>query len=625
MFSSKRAFQLTAIITLASMVCAQDIGILREAWSHEIGFSLKDKPDIFDLYIADINGDSQPEISVITTGRTTGGASAQRNRIYVYRGDGTPYWEYGIDHQIKAVIHYDIDNDGNIEHIVSSSEKREKIQRGSLKIIAWNGEHLRSLQTTASMESLAIGDVDSDRYYEIAYGSERAFLYRRSGEFVWMYPAKGDGILNQSISKIDFGDVDRDDHDDVIIGADTIYYITPYGELMGSFIVEEDTPYLKRGFKMLELVDLSPLKYDETLVVTLTNEIHAIKVVDIQKPEHSNLPKIRLEKSWSKYMSCDITKAMTVNLDGDDFPELLFGCSDHVLRAIDNNGVPLWDYIVDGGVADFIIADLNEDKVGDIIVATSKGTLYYLDTNGKFKWKYDTNEGIVKVGSADIDGDKVNDIILISQNSFVKAYVLNQTFNMRRKAETYFRVGRDNYLQGNYNVAEENLLNAKQIYSVLDDSRGLEDIEDLLSRLDDKKVDKRREEADLYYDKAQEAFINTEYKNALGFNKMAKTIYLGVGDSQNVLKCELMEIRIDSMMRGDHPIGNLPPSNATTTTLPVEESWLPDINYQVVSIVIFVAIVGLVLYMRRKEEAPTIGEEAPKGEDFWNVYENEKK
>jgi hypothetical protein len=618
----------TALIFSTHFTAAQEADILNEIWEHELGPSLVEKPDILNLFVGDINNDFKAEVSVVTSGRASTGYTKEKNRVYVYRGNGSTYWEYGVGTTIMDVVLFDINNDQNIEHIVSGGERRENIQRGSLRIMGWNGESLRSFDLASSMDAITVGDLDNDRYHEIAIGSERIFLYHSYGEKIWIYPAKGEGVLNNTVGDIVFGNMDKDDYKDIVAGADVLYFLNRNGNLMAEYDLEPDVHYLKKGVKYVDVLDLSAGKYPEIIAVTLSNEVHALRIdelISTGKGEEQ-VNKITLDESWVKFFDCEINKIQAVNVDADEYLELLVGCSDHVLRALDNNGVLLWDYIVDGEVKDTAIADMDEDGVGDIVVGTSSGTVYLLDLKGNFKWKYVTPDGIIKIGVGDLDGDKLNDIVTVTDNSKIRAYVVNQTFTMRRRADMYYSLGRDNYISSNFDIAEDYLLKARELYSILGYLRGVEDAQTLLSRIGEKRIDNRRVEADMFYDKAQESFINGEYKNAQNFVQRAKTIYMEFGDTENVLKCELLELRIESILKGNVPTETIPKLNKTEKE-ETQRRWQPPMDYRIISILLFLVIAVLIIGFRKKGGVELIGQEGQDSgipQDFWTEHYSDK-
>ncbi|MFH1403529.1 MAG: VCBS repeat-containing protein [Candidatus Altiarchaeota archaeon] len=591
---------LTTIVFLSDTVISQEIEVLSKVWEHELGALLIEKPMILKLFVADINRDGRAEISAITTGRTTTGYTKDKNRVYVFRNNGSTYWELGVDDTILDVVLFDVDNDHNLEHVIAAGEEREKLQRGQVQVVGWNGEVLRTFKLSALIDSIAIGDINGDQYYEIGLGSQkRLMVYHRNGERLWMFPPKGEGLLNSTVGKIAFGDVDGDGNEEIIAGSDKLYYIRKNLQLEAVIDIDPDTPLLKKTVKYLDVLDMSQNKLPEVVAVNSNNKLYSIGVFEVRKlgSGENAIIDLILEKSWTKSFDCDITKIIPLNMDNDVFSELLVSCSDHILRMVDNNGVVKWQYIVDGDIRDTVISDMDEDNIQDILVGSSVGTVYLLDLAGNFKWKYSTGKGIEKMGTGDLNYDNIPDLVILSEEPAITAYVVNQSFTLKRRADMYYKLGRENYISSNWDSAEEYMLKAKALYSELEYVRGIEDSQEILSMIGDRRIDRRRAEANIYYEKAQESFISGDYEQAKIFVQRSKEMYTEFGDTENILKCELMEIRLEKLMKGDVEPGELPKMNKTDTP-PEDDN--KGLDYRTIGIAAALIVIVLIILAKRK-------------------------
>ena len=77
---------------------------------------------------------------------------------------------------------------------------------------------------------------------------------------------------------------------------------------------------------------------------------------------------------------------MVGDLDGDGYPEIVFGSDDDHVYAVDNRGSLLWRYETGGNVrATPTIADVDGDGSLDVAVGSDDRSLYVLDGKGNLK------------------------------------------------------------------------------------------------------------------------------------------------------------------------------------------------------------------------------------------------
>ena len=577
----KTAILFLLIIFITPTTTGQESNILTEKWRNAIGANLIEKPKVFNIFIGDLNYNGRDEVSITTFGQGGKTYAKQRNRIFVFTGNGSTFWEYGFEYPINTVEIIDINNDRNLEHILSAGQKLERIQRGMIRIIGWNGEKLRGFDSTSNIRVLAINDINNDKYNEIAGGTDnKVLLIRPHGERIWDYPQKGNGVLENPVDNIDFKDVDGDSIPEIVAASDVIYYIHPDNVVLATYDMDPLVQPEKKGFKFIKVLDLSLSKNNEVLAVTNDNKFYSIKIdrIDVLKTNFKNYNRLILEKSWYYALDCDVLKIITFNADEDDQDEILVSCSDQILRLLDHNGVLKWDYIIDGQINDMTISDMDDDKIDDILIGSSAGTIYLIGKDGSFKWKYPTYEIIEKIGSGDLNRDGLNEIVIATKKPEVIAYHVNQTFTVKRRADMLYNLGRDEYISSNYNIAEDYLMKAKDLFTILDDVRGLTDTQDLLARIQTEKIEARRKEADVYYEKASESFISEEYDTSLNFAKKAKKMYQEFGDTENVLKTELLILRIEKVLEGSIPGDTIPASfNKTKVTLEDDSAYEAEI------------------------------------------------
>jgi len=104
----------------------------------------------------------------------------------------------------------------------------------------------------------------------------------------------------------------------------------------------------------------------------------------------------------------------------------------------------------------------------------------------------------------------------------------SKTYVKRLDARRYYTRANKFYSSGNYTEAKKNAEDAKRIYSELGDSKGIKECEELLENIEnsENQIIKEKESAREYYEKARNAYLSGEYKNATRYAYKAKYKYL---------------------------------------------------------------------------------------------------
>ncbi len=608
----RTALSLTLVLLLTCCSAAQEPSVLTQMWEQS-PIPLGETAVVVDAYVGDLDNNGVEEACVVTSGVATGRTATQKNRVVAYGANGTVFWTYGVDGRVRASALYDINNDRNLEFIVSSGEKMNLLQSGSIRVIGGFGNLLRSFSSSAIVDSMYVTDMDGDRYYEIVGGGvKRVFLYRSFGENIWHYPPEGGGGFNVSVNAVHSADINGDGVSEVAAGADRIYYIDLEGNLMGSVDTEPEVHQLKKGFKYLEMVRLGGGGYLDTLAVTESDRIVAVGVEDGMMQQ--DVFKIKLNIRWTTDLGCTVNAVETYNIDTDDFTEVIVACSDNKVYAIDNNGWTVWEYPLDGEPMDLYIKDMDGDGLEDLLVGTSSGSIYLLDLSGDFKWIHKTGSPVVKVAAGDIDGDRMNEVFVVSEEPLAKAYAVNETYTLRRRADTTFNMGQEAYITSDYDDALKYFREASDLYRRLGSEKGVMDSQTFIAKIESRILEERRAEADIFYERAQDAFIAGDYAGTRQHVGRAKGIYEEFGDIDGVVKCELLEVRIDQQTGVVEPTVTLPRSTSTT----VPDTGGGGDNTLLIILAGGVGLLAAVFIMKRRSAgAETIDESVDSSKDAW--------
>ncbi|MFH1055559.1 MAG: VCBS repeat-containing protein [Candidatus Altiarchaeota archaeon] len=595
---------LVLILAVLQAVSAQQTDVLSPVWTQPLMPSVDDNVIVVGAWVKDIDADGRGEAVVVLSGpRIFRMVGDVKNHVSVFSVNGSVLWEIEVDERISSAALFDVDNDGRLELVVASGEELNNIQRGTVRVMGSEGRTLRKYDSSAVMGSMYVGDMEEDRYYEIVGGSkQRIFLFRSYGENIWMYPPRGEGVLNVSTDAVYIYDVDKNGVGDVIAGSDALYYIDASGKLMGKIDVEPNVDIRKRGFKFVSAAKGVNSNYPTTIAVTDSDKIVAVGIdkaegVGYTSPTGQKRTATTLDLSvkWTLDLKCSVRDAILANLDGDDAMETLVACANNKVYAVDNNGLVLWDYPLDGEPNDISLEDVDGDRMEDILVAVSSGSIYLLDASGDFKWRYNTGSPLMVVSAGNMLEDGTKGIIAVSEDYKAKAYIVNETYTVRRRADTLFNLGQEAFISSDTTGAIEYFKEAKALYLRLGYERGVQESQSFIFRMETNMLEERRREADIYYSKAQELFFSEDYTSSQSFVNKAQAIYSEFGNQEGVVKCELLKLQIEKRL-GDVG-GTIPYRPSTSTTLPAADGVMNMQNYLLLSVLL---IVLLALYLRRR-------------------------
>ncbi len=622
---------LILIFALMTTSTAQQTDVLSILWRQNLMPAIDEIAMMDDVWIEDIDSDGMGEVVVVTSGLANTKYTNKVNTVQAFSSNGSRDWIYGINNHILNAKMYDINNDHKQEVLVSTGQELNRIQRGKILTISAEGELLRVLDRgeigSAAFNYLDIGDIDGDRYYEILGGSKtKAYLMRNYGEVIWIFPKTGTIKLNKSIDFVKFDDMNDDGKDEMLVAADILYFVSESGEIVGSIDVEPDLDIRKKGFKFFAKAKLGPTQYYSAYVITDTNTIYTI-VIDTIDGEGTKNERYNLLRDWRLEMNCKPMDWLITNTDSDEYDELIIACSDNRIYAIDNNGLIQWDYPLDGTPTDLHSTDMNGDDEDDLLLVTDTGSIYLLDKSGSYLWKYELGEPLEKVGAGFLDPDTIKEVTVLTSNADVLVLTINETYNLRRRADTLYNLGQQSYIISDWEKAKQQFIDSKSLYLKLQDQRGMLDCDEFLGKIEQQQRKKRREQADILLSKARDFFFQEEYDQSETFTNRAMGVYEEFGNTEGILNCELLLIQIEKQ-KGLYKTITTVPVATTTTTLPmISEEQSGILIYVIVGILAFM-VFGVAARNKKKSKVGTIDESIDELSELWDqefeTDENEK-
>jgi tetratricopeptide (TPR) repeat protein len=604
-------------LMLVSGSRAQQADILSKVWEENLVPQRDRNTRVFGVWVYDIDGDGFGEAVVVTTGiKTEGTVRFNRNHINVFSYDGERKWRRELDNEILAVVPYDISNNGLLEFFISSGESIDRIHRGNVRVIDGFGANRANTDFHALVRSARIADIDADRYYEVAAGSsQRVFLMRPDGNVLWMYPPRGQELFEQTVDAVEFYDLDASGKLDVIAGSDAVYFIGWHQGLMGKYVLEPELHPLKRGVKYLAAGNFAPNTYADIVAVSRSNIVHLLsvdkikaKTFDTEVVRKFGGRELEVSLQWEYDPKCDINVFHTLNIDGDDYSEVIIACSNNRIIALDNNGLPLWDYPLDGRPNDIFVGDIDGDGFDDLLIGASSGSIYLIDTRGNFRWRYDVGSPVERVSAGFRDSVENIFIVAATGDLMAHAYVINETYSLRRRADTLYNLGQNAYIRSDYDEAVGHFTEAKRLYTQLGYDRGVMNSQSFISNIELGILDERRKEAEQFYQKAQDLFFLGDYGGSLSFAKRAREIFEEFNNHEGMVRCDLLELQIQRVMSGDQGGGEAQVIVTTTTIASAEDTGSQG-TYIIVIFLAFLAVAALIILKKRSEGGAAKDEE----------------
>jgi tetratricopeptide (TPR) repeat protein len=224
--------------------------------------------------------------------------------------------------------------------------------------------------------------------------------------------------------------------------------------------------------------------------------------------------------------------------------------------------------------------------------------VYSLATDGRVHWKYETNTTLEKMALGDINGDGMQEIVVVTNEPKMYGLALNYTFVQKTSADNIYSEGTRLYRDNSLLEARETLSRAMAIYYNLGFQTEVDKVQSLIDKIDAQISEDRRELADTYYEKARDYYITGEYDSAKRFVSMSKEIYKEFGDSENVLKCELLELRINTVSMPT----TMPIVTTVPTTMPNQAVVTIPLGYVLLIGLLLVTSIAVLLYVKKSKD-----------------------
>jgi tetratricopeptide (TPR) repeat protein len=391
--------------------------------------------------------------------------------------------------------------------------------------------------------------------------------------------------------------IEADDPKEVLAGSDKLYILDSLGGLVNTMDAYNVSGLKNDEISFIGFINSTFTTFPLTIIATDKGSV----IMAFKTKYNDSIRTYQIEQTFRHDFGEGIVSLKIVDLTGDGYEEVLVGTEDDYITALSGNGDFLWSFKANGDVTDEDFADINSDGRGEVVLGTISGTIYVISKEkGEFMWRYDLNEPISKIEVADLEGDPYKEVVVGTMTRMVYVFEVNQTFTDLQMAEDLYIQAQELYIVPEYNMSLDYLKRAQEFYRRANDPVGIRKTGEMIKTIEDKFSGLKKYQADMYYDKAQEYFVEGEYEQAKKYAEMSKKLYEEFRDTQNSLKAELLLMRIEKMIAET--------TKETSTTVYVAPEAPPKVNrkttaYILLGIAFIILVAGLIIKKRRSAKA----------------------
>ncbi len=466
-------------------------------------------------------------------------------------------WKFSAEGGVVFVDIEDLENDGTQEIIIGSREFMFSGGAGWVNILEKDNNCRSQYPLPGPLTAMAVADLEGDGEIEIiASVFSRIHVLDKDGKKKWdMSPRYG-----YNIREIYVDDLDGDGIKEILVGAgpktsrsrDEIFVISSIGKILWSVhvggeihaIASEDLDgdgikevligcYGRGGtynrqavMHVFNSTGKERFKYgtERGVASILVDDIDSDGVKEILVGTYQDLCVLDNEGKdlWQYTTNGLIREILLEDINNDTEKEIILGSND--VYVLESDGDLKWKNSVGPEVYDMTIMDLNKDGLKEIIVGSDSG--YVLDSSGETLWEYSTGKIVKAVSVGDLENDGYLELALGSADKNLYLFQ-SETYAKEEEANSNYKIAEKHYNKKEFDTAMGYVLRAKELYSELENDKGIRDTETLISKIesDSKRLGQEETQADIYYNKSVNSYLAGDYINASKNAQKAKYKY----------------------------------------------------------------------------------------------------
>lgn len=400
-------------------------------------------------------------------------------------------WNNSIKETISGLSVGDLNGDSSMEILASSSAE------GIVYAFDYNGNVLWKFGVPGYVNFVRAVDLNSDNKSEILTGtSNHLYVLNSSGELLWKFYTENNNVENAEAM-----DIDGDGLKDILFNANS-------GTCGGNAVYALSSNTTKTiwiydsGFYYPNVFSFVDVNNEQKILLGM---IFAPRSVGGCIPlESKNSRIVALNKSgevlWMFNTTGGVMDIKTGDINGDGFTEIVLASSPYVY-VLNQTGTLIWREDLEDRVDAIALGAVKEGKMR-ILAATHRA--YLFDADGLDYITFNTTDRAYSAAAADLNNDGNSEYIIGSDRVYVYDYHRDLLWNSSRLLYV-----------GYLSVAN------------VDNTPDLEVVAGADKQVIVFKVGVRAkiQEADVYYNRAQQLYSSGQYTSALNYALQARDIY----------------------------------------------------------------------------------------------------
>jgi len=366
-------------------------------WQYVNGFGLF-------IELGDTNGDAIPEI--ISTGY---------NSILAFDGNlHTPLWQINTGYsEIDDLLVTDIEGDGNAEILVGLDDWDAAIAcyDAQTQIKLWE-----NTDENMGVSKIGVGDPDNDGVKEFFWGSGIAsttpdYLHVASFD---NYQTEWTSLSLDGRFFVSASDINANDSLELIVASSS----SDNG--YGNGLILPFNGFTKEMMQLLEVEIFNDISCMKTGNINSTNQSEIVIGIDGKVVVYDGLT---FQKLWTSQQMGTISDIELVDVDSDNFIELVVGNSNGHITVFDGTSFQLeWQSIDTGGwIGDIEIENCDGDEALEIVFNNHDGIIQMYDGITHFlEWQSAGIDEVTAIDVKDYNQDGIMDIIAGDYNGSVR-------------------------------------------------------------------------------------------------------------------------------------------------------------------------------------------------------------
>jgi len=261
--------------------------------------------------------------------------------------------------------------------------------------------------------------------------------------------------------------------------------------------------------------------------------------------------------TWSYPTDGRIWSVYAADLDGNLGNEVVGVSEDDEIYVLDSVGHLKNRFSLTGATAGIIISDFDENGKAEMITASKDRNIYAInsdlwqDWNYSMydlteDWEYSPSESLQSLYV--IDGEVGEKTLFVGTSKALYSFRINPDYVDNERAQGYYNLALEHHTNRNLDELIEYATRAMDMFIELGDTEGILKCEQLLIWGENGTIGDRKGLAEEYFAKAQELYGKDMLSNATYYAESARDIYEELGLITGVMECDLLLVDIENRL-----------------------------------------------------------------------------